>query len=401
VADKQHKDLTGTDLHAPMRESGGTTLTSGAVADGSFLKRSGTTLVGQAPDAAAGTASARTLGTGATQACAGDDARLSNSRAPTAHASSHITGGSDIIPSVTNTAVGLVPAVGAADTAFVSNGTGGVWAKLIDANWSSGAGDKLTGAKVSPDFVAQNITTTGNLLLGATPRSGTGLVQVAHGTTVIAGRNQADTADIVLFDWGGAVANNLRIGSSVTANQPSVIRLQPTTQTEIMAGSTTVITVNSSSFQSSVAQIRYASTVAAPLIFQVTNAGACQNLTLRAQGSTSGNNSGGILHLQGGRLSGTGVRGGFRCQLNPDDSAFENLVEGVEIAAGRRVLSLCRAANLTTTEMPASTGDLVIYIGNAATAPTANPVSGGVLYVEAGALKYRGSSGTVTTLAPA
>jgi hypothetical protein len=27
--------------------------------------------------------------------------------------------------------------------------------------------------------------------------------------------------------------------------------------------------------------------------------------------------------------------------------------------------------------------------------------SGGVLYVEAGALKYRGSSGTVTTLAPA
>jgi hypothetical protein len=34
------------------------------------------------------------------------------------------------------------------------------------------------------------------------------------------------------------------------------------------------------------------------------------------------------------------------------------------------------------------------------TAPTAN-VSGGQLYVEAGALKYRGSSGTVTTLANA
>ena len=37
----------------------------------------------------------------------------------------------------------------------------------------------------------------------------------------------------------------------------------------------------------------------------------------------------------------------------------------------------------------------------AATVPTANPVGGGVLYVEAGALKYRGSSGTITTLAPA
>jgi hypothetical protein len=43
----------------------------------------------------------------------------------------------------------------------------------------------------------------------------------------------------------------------------------------------------------------------------------------------------------------------------------------------------------------------VTFVGNCTTAPTANPVGGGLLYVEAGALKYRGSSGTVTTLAPA
>lgn len=35
------------------------------------------------------------------------------------------------------------------------------------------------------------------------------------------------------------------------------------------------------------------------------------------------------------------------------------------------------------------------------TAPSANPTGGGVLYVEAGALKYRGSSGTITTIAAA
>lgn len=35
------------------------------------------------------------------------------------------------------------------------------------------------------------------------------------------------------------------------------------------------------------------------------------------------------------------------------------------------------------------------------TAPSSNPTSGGVLYVEAGALKYRGSSGTITTLGAA
>jgi len=40
-------------------------------------------------------------------------------------------------------------------------------------------------------------------------------------------------------------------------------------------------------------------------------------------------------------------------------------------------------------------------LGNATTAPTTNPSGGGVLYAEAGALKWRGSSGTVTTIAVA
>lgn len=42
----------------------------------------------------------------------------------------------------------------------------------------------------------------------------------------------------------------------------------------------------------------------------------------------------------------------------------------------------------------------VIAMLNVTTAPTAN-IAGGIFYVEAGALKYRGSSGTVTTIAPA
>lgn len=46
-------------------------------------------------DAAAGTGSFRTLGTGALQACAGNDGRLSDSRAPTAHKATHEPGGSD------------------------------------------------------------------------------------------------------------------------------------------------------------------------------------------------------------------------------------------------------------------------------------------------------------------
>ena len=42
-----------------------------------------------------------------------------------------------------------------------------------------------------------------------------------------------------------------------------------------------------------------------------------------------------------------------------------------------------------------------IYIQNRTAAPAANPVTGGYLYCESGALKYRGSSGTITTIANA
>lgn len=43
----------------------------------------------------------------------------------------------------------------------------------------------------------------------------------------------------------------------------------------------------------------------------------------------------------------------------------------------------------------------VIKVANTSTAPSSSPTGGGYLYVESGALKFRGSSGTVTTIAPA
>lgn len=46
-------------------------------------------------------------------------------------------------------------------------------------------------------------------------------------------------------------------------------------------------------------------------------------------------------------------------------------------------------------------GSGVIFIANRVTAPTSNPTGGGILYVASGALLYRGSSGTITTVGPA
>lgn len=50
-----------------------------------------------ATDAAAGTGSRRTIGTGALQAAAGNDARFTDARTPTAHQSTHQTGNSDAL----------------------------------------------------------------------------------------------------------------------------------------------------------------------------------------------------------------------------------------------------------------------------------------------------------------
>lgn len=46
-------------------------------------------------------------------------------------------------------------------------------------------------------------------------------------------------------------------------------------------------------------------------------------------------------------------------------------------------------------------GSRVLFCANATTAPSTNPTGGGILYVTGGALTYRGSSGTVTTIAAA
>jgi hypothetical protein len=63
-------------------------------------------------------------------------------------------------------------------------------------------------------------------------------------------------------------------------------------------------------------------------------------------------------------------------------------------------LDIDSAGNIGVNGTSFGSGVKVLFIGNG-TAPGSNPTGGGILYVESGALKYRGSSGTVTTLGAA
>jgi hypothetical protein len=78
---------------------------------------------------------------------------------------------------------------------------------------------------------------------------------------------------------------------------------------------------------------------------------------------------------------------------NINDNGFETIIVFQRLAAGGNI------GIRTTSQFGGGRG--VIAIANASVAPSINPAGGGILYVEDGALKYRGSNGTVTVIAPA
>ncbi len=93
---------------------------------------------------------------------------------------------------------------------------------------------------------------------------------------------------------------------------------------------------------------------------------------------------------------------GFRCKeltIGTNQRPFQD--EGCTITSdtsGNRFNSNTQFASLTGAF---GSGDGVIGIANARTVPTTNPAGGGVLYAQAGALKWRGSAGTITVIAAA
>ena len=80
---------------------------------------------------------------------------------------------------------------------------------------------------------------------------------------------------------------------------------------------------------------------------------------------------------------------------NASNTAFEIIVVFQRLGAGGNIRF--RA----TKNKDFGGGQGVIAIANASVAPSVNPAGAGILYVENGTLKYMGSNGTVTVVAPA
>ncbi|MEW6214100.1 MAG: LAGLIDADG family homing endonuclease [Nitrospirota bacterium] len=128
-----------------------------------------------------------------------------------------------------------------------------------------------------------------------------------------------------------------------------------------------------------------------------------------------------LLNPIGGNVGiGTTDPSTFRLRIGAYDDSSSLRIEGTSAALGKAAISIGGYGEIQV-DIPGTVGGRfivrdnsnvgigttdqfgggvrVIGVANATTVPTSNPTGGGILYVEAGALKYRGSSGTITTIA--
>jgi hypothetical protein len=98
----------------------------------------------------------------------------------------------------------------------------------------------------------------------------------------------------------------------------------------------------------------------------------------------------------------TAIASGSQMVLLKDSGGNARL----EVNASGNLIGRATAFFTTSVQIGSATADMgggtgVISIKDRGTAPTTNPTGGGILYVENGSLKFRGSAGTVTSVAPA
>jgi hypothetical protein len=135
-------------------------------------------------DGVAGTASMRTLGTGAQQATAGNDSRLSDARTPTSHASSHQNAGGDTL---------------AADVVKTTTGpTDMVVGAVADGQYLKRSGSTLVGDTPAGGTTAEALGTTGaDVAVGTAAPPTAGQVLKASSPTVAAWADESGGGDVV------------------------------------------------------------------------------------------------------------------------------------------------------------------------------------------------------------
>jgi len=237
--------------------------------------------------------------------------------------------------------------------------------------------------------------TSGNTVLGGRNAlaqiytgSTTPLTTAVGGATTAASGN-GTTATITLTS-----APNVAVGDLIT-----VAGVTPTGY-----NATAVVTAvsNTSPFSVSYAN----TTTGAQTVAGTVSAPAQASITARSAGTTgliikmaasAANNAFQIVDSGGANLMNITAGGNAILAQGLNTNAIRSSSDGqvvIQLAASKNVQMISGSTSF-------GGGSGVIGITSATTVPSSNPTGGGILYVESGALKYRGSSGTVTTIAAA
>lgn len=216
------------------------------------------------------------------------------------------------------------------------------------------------------------------------------------------------------FDPKGSAASALAASITYTATYAAPV-LYPTDTAVLLRGDNTYVnwvsggfgfgtsTINNSGASFGNVVTNYASGIA---MYEVASNGTTSPGAVGGMIASSTSNSSGYnrlaeirMFLAGGSTAGQ-YGGGFGLLTRTRDvTGAPNIRLGVT-DQGNLHLGTGNTPTIFGTN-PYGSGVGVLAVPNAGTVPTTNPVGGGIIYVESGALKYRGSSGTVTTLGPA
>ena len=276
--------------------------------------------------------------------------------------------------STVDPAVDVLPIVDVSDTTMAASGT----TKKITSNQILGAGGTATlaSATITGDLTVDTSTlkvdsTNNRVIVGHTSGSAPFQVTNAGAAGLELHPTGASSAPLIIsYNRSGLTYTQLTIDASTIVHQ---------------LGGTTAMTLNSTGLgvgvvpnrNLDVRQDQSAATIVR-VQNQSVNAAAYSELNL----SASGNN--------------WGIRSG-------STAANSNRLEFVVDPSGTNlsVMQLDTSGNVGVGVSTFGTSAAkVLGLANA-TAPSTSPAGMGQLYVEAGALKYRGSSGTVTTIANA
>lgn len=305
------------------------------------------------------------------------DARLTDARTPTAHAPSHKSGGSDAVKLDELAAPTDVTTLNASTIAH------GLLPKLPGGTVTFLRGDGSFGAVVLTTGVS------GTLPVG---NGGTGTATgFTAGSIVFAGASGVYAQDNTQLFWDDT---NDRLG--IGLNNPNAISNANTTVPKVAIGASGVGAV--------LQVIRHTSPGGGGAIVQLcsTRGTAADSYTISQNGDGLG-----TFNFQGTDGTTYGVGAQIIGAVDAAPSAgnlYGRLVfltsnGGLNLAAERMRIDHFGNVGIGATSFGTSAvGVLAINNG---TAPTSSPAGMGQLYVEAGALKYRGSSGTVTTIASA